>query len=176
MPMRVDRPHRQERVRGMRVLWGDLQRQQDHPGHRIPHVKGKEEEGHAGIYNEPCLKKNINRRSFVKLFGRQISVFFCVSFLNVILHVLPPQTQKAVSEGGYLSKFSLSVRHRTRRSRSIPEARGCMADRVIDLDLWAEGNAEKLPAITMTPQGLRLEGSIAEFDRLLLILGGWMKP
>ena len=49
-----------------------------------------------------------------------------------------------------------------------------MADRVIDLDLWGEG-AERLPAITMTPQGLRLEGSIAEFDRLLLILGGWLK-
>ena len=51
-----------------------------------------------------------------------------------------------------------------------------MPDRTIDLDLWDEGAAERLPAITMTPQGLRLEGSIAEFDRLLLILGGWMKP
>lgn len=51
-----------------------------------------------------------------------------------------------------------------------------MAERVIDLDLWAEGNADQLPAITVTGQGLRIEGSTAEFDRLLLILGGWMKP
>ena len=50
-----------------------------------------------------------------------------------------------------------------------------MADRVIDLDLWEEGAAEKLPAITVTGQGLRIEGSQAEFDRLLLIIGGWMK-
>ena len=49
-----------------------------------------------------------------------------------------------------------------------------MADRVINLDLWGEG-AERLPAITVTPAGLRIEGSIAEFDRLLLILGGWLK-
>jgi len=51
-----------------------------------------------------------------------------------------------------------------------------MAERVIDLDLWAEGNAEKLPAITVTAAGLRIEGSQAEFDRLLLILGGWLRP
>jgi hypothetical protein len=51
-----------------------------------------------------------------------------------------------------------------------------MPDRTIDLDLWAEGNAEKLPKITVTGQGLRLEGSVAEFDRLLLILGEWLKP
>lgn len=50
-----------------------------------------------------------------------------------------------------------------------------MPDRTIDLDLWGEGAAEKLPAITVTPAGLRIEGSVAEFDRLLLILGGWMK-
>jgi hypothetical protein len=50
-----------------------------------------------------------------------------------------------------------------------------MADRVINLDLWAEGVAERLPAITVTQAGLRLEGSTAEFDRLLLILGGWLK-
>lgn len=50
-----------------------------------------------------------------------------------------------------------------------------MADRVIDLDLWGEG-AERLPATTVTPAGLRIEGSQAEFDRLLLILGGWLKP
>lgn len=50
-----------------------------------------------------------------------------------------------------------------------------MSDRTIDLDLWAEGNAEKLPAIRVTPQGLRLEGSVAEFDRLCLVLGGWIK-
>lgn len=46
-------------------------------------------------------------------------------------------------------------------------------DRVIDLDLWREG-AERLPAITVTSQGLRIEGSIAEFDRLILILGEWL--
>ena len=51
-----------------------------------------------------------------------------------------------------------------------------MTERVIDLDLWDEGSAERLPAITVTGQGLRIEGSTAEFDRLLLILGGWMKP
>jgi hypothetical protein len=50
-----------------------------------------------------------------------------------------------------------------------------MSDRTIDLDLWAEGAAQKLPAITVTGQGLRLEGSQAEFDRLCLILGGWLK-
>lgn len=51
-----------------------------------------------------------------------------------------------------------------------------MPDRTIDLDLWAEGAAERLPAITVTPSGLRIEGSIAEFDRLILILGEWLKP
>jgi hypothetical protein len=51
-----------------------------------------------------------------------------------------------------------------------------MSDRVIDLDLWDEGAAERLPAIAVTPSGLRIEGSQAEFDRLLLILGGWLKP
>jgi hypothetical protein len=50
-----------------------------------------------------------------------------------------------------------------------------MPDRVIDLDLWEDGAANQLPAITVTGQGLRLEGSTAEFDRLLLILGGWLK-
>ena len=50
-----------------------------------------------------------------------------------------------------------------------------MPDRTINLDLWAEGNAEKLPKITVTGQGLRLEGSVAEFDRLCLVLGGWIK-
>lgn len=50
-----------------------------------------------------------------------------------------------------------------------------MPDRTIDIDLWGEGN-EKLPAITVTAAGLRIEGSQAEFDRLILILGGWMKP
>jgi len=50
-----------------------------------------------------------------------------------------------------------------------------MPDRTIDLDLWAEGAAEKLPAITVTPSGLRIEGSIAEFDRLILILGEWLR-
>jgi len=50
-----------------------------------------------------------------------------------------------------------------------------MPDRTIDLDLWAEGAAEKLPAITVTPAGLRIEGSVAEFDRLILILGEWLR-
>ena len=50
-----------------------------------------------------------------------------------------------------------------------------MPDRTIDLDLWAEGAAKKLPAITVTPAGLRFEGSQAEFDQLCLILGGWLK-
>ena len=48
-------------------------------------------------------------------------------------------------------------------------------DRIIDIDLWAPGSAALLPAITVTGQGLRLEGSQAEFDRLCLILGGWLK-
>jgi len=47
--------------------------------------------------------------------------------------------------------------------------------RTIDLDLWADGAAEKLPKITITPQGLRFEGREPEFDRLCLILGGWLK-
>lgn len=51
-----------------------------------------------------------------------------------------------------------------------------MPDRTIDLDLWAEGAAQSLPKITVTGQGLRLEGTQAEFDRLCLILGGWLKP
>ena len=49
-----------------------------------------------------------------------------------------------------------------------------MPDRTIDLDLWDEGSAERLPAITVTPAGLRIEGSQAEFDRLILILGEWL--
>ena len=48
--------------------------------------------------------------------------------------------------------------------------------RTIDLDLWAEGSAESLPKITVTPHGLHIEGEPKEFDRLLLILGGWIKP
>jgi hypothetical protein len=47
--------------------------------------------------------------------------------------------------------------------------------RTIDLDLWTEGAAERLPAITITPAGLHFEGTTAEFDRLCLILGGWLK-
>lgn len=86
------------------------------------------------------------------------------------------QTQEAVSEGGYLSKFSLPVRRRAGRGRTVPEARGSMSDRIIDLDLWAEGSAENLPEITVTGQGPRFEGNTSEFDRLLLILGGWLKP
>ena len=49
-------------------------------------------------------------------------------------------------------------------------------DRIIDLDLREDGNADQLPAITVTCQGLHFEGSTAEFDRLLLIMGGWLKP
>jgi hypothetical protein len=48
--------------------------------------------------------------------------------------------------------------------------------RIVDLDLWAEDAAQSLPKITVTGQGLRFEGSGSEFDRLCLILGGWMKP
>jgi len=51
-----------------------------------------------------------------------------------------------------------------------------MPDRIIDLDLWEDGNSNQLPAITVTGRGLHFEGSAAEFDRLLLILGGWLKP
>ncbi len=50
-----------------------------------------------------------------------------------------------------------------------------MADRLIDLDLWEDGASERLPKITVTGQGIRFEGTTAEFDRLLLILGGWLK-
>jgi len=50
-----------------------------------------------------------------------------------------------------------------------------MPDRTIDLDLWAEGAAKQLPKITVTGQGLRIEGNEAEFDRFCLILGGWLK-
>lgn len=48
--------------------------------------------------------------------------------------------------------------------------------RAVDIDLWADGAAETLPAITVTPTGLRIEGEPKEFDRLCLILGGWLKP
>lgn len=51
-----------------------------------------------------------------------------------------------------------------------------MNSRTVDLDLWAEGAAQALPKITVTPAGLRIEGKQAEFDRLCLILGGWIKP
>jgi hypothetical protein len=49
-------------------------------------------------------------------------------------------------------------------------------NRIIDIDLWAPGAARTLPAITVTPAGLHFEGSQAEFDRLCLVLGGWLKP
>lgn len=48
-------------------------------------------------------------------------------------------------------------------------------NRVIELDLWGPGASERIPAITVTPKGLRFEGKSAEFDRLCLILGGWLK-
>ncbi len=47
--------------------------------------------------------------------------------------------------------------------------------RTIDLDIWAPGAANQPPAITIAGQGLRFEGSGPEFDRLCLILGGWLK-
>lgn len=47
--------------------------------------------------------------------------------------------------------------------------------RTIDLDLWKEGAAQSLPKITVTPAGLRIEGKAAEFDRLCLVLSGWLK-
>jgi hypothetical protein len=47
--------------------------------------------------------------------------------------------------------------------------------RKIDLDLWQEGAAPSLPKITVTSQGLRFEGETPEFDRLCLILGGWLQ-
>ncbi len=50
-----------------------------------------------------------------------------------------------------------------------------MTDRTIDLDLWGDGAADRLPRITVTPAGLRLQGTAAEFDRLCLILGGWLQ-
>jgi hypothetical protein len=50
-----------------------------------------------------------------------------------------------------------------------------MNNRVIDLDLWLEGAAQSLPKITVTSQGLRFEGETKEFDRLCLILGGWLQ-
>jgi len=50
-----------------------------------------------------------------------------------------------------------------------------MTDRTIDLDLWGDGAADRLPRITITPAGLRLQGTVAEFDRLCLILGGWLR-
>ena len=50
-----------------------------------------------------------------------------------------------------------------------------MMDRTIDLDLWGDGAADRLPRITITPSGLRLQGTVAEFDRLCLILGGWLR-
>ncbi len=37
-----------------------------------------------------------------------------------------------------------------------------MPDRTIDLDLWEEGNAEKLPAITVTDRGKR--GRVRQAD------------
>lgn len=48
-------------------------------------------------------------------------------------------------------------------------------NRTIDIDLWADGSAQNLPKITVTGQGLRFEGDPKEFDRLCLILGGWLK-
>jgi len=68
---------------------------------------------------------------------------------------------------------------------SMPLSIGCghietrrvsyMMDRTIDLDLWGDGAADRLPRITITPAGLRLQGTVAEFDRLCLILGGWLR-
>lgn len=51
-----------------------------------------------------------------------------------------------------------------------------MTTRKIDLDLWAGDGRKDLPTITVTPQGLKFKGRVAEFDRLCLIPGGWLKP
>ena len=94
---------------------------------------------------------------FISIFGRRpIARIVGLQFLGLCER--SSMESKAESGGTQISW----------RGKSMP-------DRTIDLDLWAEGNAEKLPAITMTPQGLRLEGSVAEFDRLCLVLGGWIK-
>jgi len=47
--------------------------------------------------------------------------------------------------------------------------------RSVDIDLWSDGASDQLPKITVTPSGLRIEGEPKEFDRLCLILGGWIK-
>ena len=103
-------PYRQERRRCMRILWGDLQRSRAHSGHGVPHEQGKEKEGHAGICYEPHLKKNINRRSFIKLFGRQISVFLL----------------RKLSQCDSQCPFSPNARSRIGRRLSIQIFRICM--------------------------------------------------
>jgi len=103
-------PYRQERRRCMRILWGDLQRSRAHSGHGVPHEQGKEKEGHAGICYEPRLKKNINRRSFIKLFGRQISVFLL----------------RKLSQCDSQCPFSPNARSRIGRRLSIQIFRICM--------------------------------------------------
>ncbi len=85
------------------------------------------------------------------------------------------QTQKALPKNLRRSELPIPARRRAGRGGSIPEARGNMADRLVDLDLWEDGASERLPKITITGQGIRFEGTTAEFDRLLLILGGWLK-
>ncbi len=47
--------------------------------------------------------------------------------------------------------------------------------RIVNLNLWSDGAAKNLPAITVTGGGLRLEGTASEFDRLYLVLKGWIK-
>lgn len=88
----------------------------------------------------------------------------------MILHVLPPQTQKAVSEGGYLSKFSVSVRQRTGRSFPVPETPSITVTRwVIGEALlshfWSLAHTQSLLAGPAVPNNLmhRLIG-LAEKD------------
>ncbi len=93
----------------------------------------------------------------------------------MISNVSYNQTQKALPEDLRRSELSLFARRRAGRGSPVSQARGNMADRLVDLDLWEDGVAERLPKITVTGQGIRFEGTTAEFDRLLLILGGWLK-
>ena len=95
---------------------------------------------------------------FISIFGRR-HIARTVGLLFLGLCERSSMANKAGSGGMQISW----------RGKSMP-------DRTIDLDLWDEGSAKNLPAFTVTGQGLRIEGSIAEFDRLLLILGGWLKP
>jgi len=72
------------------------------------------------------------------------SLVFCTIFLLVLL----------------LAAFIIEL-----RTKAKPL---CPAQpRVVDLDLWADGNSEHLPLITVTGSGLRFEGTEAEFNLLV---------